>query len=280
MSCRRKDTAALIGCRVGDVALRGCCRGCCPYTDDEISENTREHLLRLYYPPTHYTTVTRASNAQPPGRRGLYYNQCQSQHRPKFICAKPSCRRMIKPFYDPDNNEYRIDEYQGWGVRPLPQRHAEFSETVRRAKSLGGNWTPSARKGDRAEKQRQIWALRDRWSAEKWPNPWAEGEKSEPLTEEELDELRRWDPETWWIPITEAKRQDRKRCPSCGDSVVRVGSNFRVPKKGDNKAWRKITEMIEAGEDLEAKFSMCWTIEQHAKMVEKAIEIRAENRPS
>jgi hypothetical protein len=249
--------------------------------DDKVSENTREHLLTCHFPPTHSASVTRISNAQPPGREGLYYNYCQSLHRPKFVCAKSTCRRMVKPFYDPERHEYGIDNYQGWEVRPLRERHAEYAATVRRARSLGSHCRVNT------EKQKEIAALRRRWEAAKWSYLQSEGEKSEPLTQQEMHELKMWDPEVWWTRITEGTsirrelgteaasiRQDRKRCPSCSGEVIRVGSNFRVPKKSNNKAWCGIVEMIKSREDLEAKFSMCWTAEAHKKKAEQAINIR------
>lgn len=69
-----------------------------------------------------------------------------------------------------------------------------------------------------------------------------------------------------------------KRCPTCGQAAVPVGSNFRIPARKDEKGWRKAEAWIDAGEDLEAKFVSCWTVEQHEKMVKKALEIRAERK--
>jgi len=56
---------------------------------------------------------------------------------------------------------------------------------------------------------------------------------------------------------------NRKRCPGCGGGVIRVGSNFRVPKRNDEKAWKEIEAMIEEGVDMVARFSACATIEAH-----------------
>lgn len=88
-------------------------------------------------------------------------------------------------------------------------------------------------------------------------------------------------PDLWWTELVEGfpypgkeSKMHRKRCPSCGQAVVRVGSNFRVPKRGDEKAWGEIEKMIEEEVDLEAKFSSCWTIEEHEVMVEKALQLR------
>jgi hypothetical protein len=67
------------------------------------------------------------------------------------------------------------------------------------------------------------------------------------------------------------------RCPSCGKGAERVSSNFRIPRKKNNKAWKVIEEMIERGEDMVAKFSFCATVEEHERMVEKAIELRSSN---
>lgn len=76
-------------------------------------------------------------------------------------------------------------------------------------------------------------------------------------------------PDSWFINIV-------KRCPGCGQDAVPVGSNFRIPAKKDKKGWRQVEAWIEAGEDLEAKFVLCATVEQHKERVAKAIELRAE----
>jgi hypothetical protein len=81
ISCCRKDTAALIGCRISDVALYSCSRRCCHYPDDEISENTKNHLLNNTSTSLKSTSVNQASNAQPPGRKELYYSHCASHLR-------------------------------------------------------------------------------------------------------------------------------------------------------------------------------------------------------
>ena len=109
----RSDKNNLIGCRIGEVALRGCSRGCCPYPDSDISLNTRPHLLDGYEGPN----IEDPSNP-PPGRTGLYYPACQSSYRPKFICPRKTCQRSIKPVFDPDKHEYDISLYQDWRIRP------------------------------------------------------------------------------------------------------------------------------------------------------------------
>ena len=56
-----------------------------------------------------------------------------------------------------------------------------------------------------------------------------------------------------------------------------MGSNFRIPKKRDEKAWKEIQEMIKWRKDIVAKFEFCATMEEHEKMVKRALEFRAEN---
>ena len=58
----------------------------------------------------------------------------------------------------------------------------------------------------------------------------------EPLSEEDIVWLKRHDPEAWWTPVIGMGDEHHKRCPSCGEKGVRVGSNFRVPRKKDDKA--------------------------------------------
>ena len=75
--------------------------------------------------------------------------------------------------------------------------------------------------------------------------------------------------EAWFVEM-------EKRCPGCGEGATPVGSNFRVPKRRDEKGWRKVEVWIEEGRDLVATFVNCATVEQHEERVEKAIEMRKE----
>jgi len=62
-----------------------------------------------------------------------------------------------------------------------------------------------------------------------------------------------------------------KRCSGCGGATTRVGSNFWIPKKEGDKAWKEIEEMIESDVDMLARFSVCATVEKHDEMVDEAL---------
>jgi hypothetical protein len=191
-----------------------------------------------------------------------------SSYRPKFFCPEPTCRRSIKPFYDPDRFEYEISEFQEWRVRPLPSYSPGIAEAYR---AVNRFWSMS-RKNQATEE-----LLTCRRLGRKHYN------EPSSLSEEEYEYLKARSPSMWWKPIFEAPREldqpgtNMVRCPSCGKSAIRVGSNFRIPKKKDEKAWKEIEKMIEKGEDMVAMFSFCATVEQYEKMFKRAVEIRREN---
>lgn len=201
-----------------------------------------------------------------------------------MICVKRTCRRSIKPVYDPDRNEYKISELQGWNVRPLTGENKEFDEACKNGKRIDSS-CESVRAQEGSEwKKRQ--ALRDKlgrvWAWEQFGDHFGSVENEEKMELWELDFLRNNDPESWWsevirLPATyDPKGVNRKRCPGCGDGALLVGSNFRIPKKKDDTAWRKIEVMIENGEDMLASFSLCPTVNQHKEMVEEALRLKKE----
>ncbi|KAG9232616.1 hypothetical protein BJ875DRAFT_466270 [Amylocarpus encephaloides] len=258
MSCRRSDRTRLVGCRIGDVALRGCSRGCCHYRDEDISENTRVHFMNRIFsrvPPNHNL----------PGRTGLYFRQCQSSYRPKFICPARGCRRSIKPFYDPSKLEYEISEYQDWSVRPV-----DTPELIEAKKNEGIMQGYQNRNSDET---REFRALQKRY----YDDPSA-------LSVEEIETVKSNDPHSWWIRLTTTPRgwADESsngparslRCPSCGDDTVPVGSNFRIPSKADIRSWREVENMIADGKDMVASFSSCATVQQQKEMVDEAARLR------
>lgn len=94
-----------------------------------------------------------------------------------------------------------------------------------------------------------------------------------PLTESELVELKANDPDAWWTTVIwgPGATQHSKRCPSCSELGVRVGSNFRAPSKGDDKAWAEIQRMIDdGGKDMTAEFEFCPTVEEWEEMKAEA----------
>lgn len=109
-----------------------------------------------------------------------------------------------------------------------------------------------------------------------------EGEPTmEKLTDEEMKWLKKHDPEMWWLNINSTSlawwksEVHAKRCPSCGNAVLRVGSNFRIPAKKDDKAWKLVEGMIMEDVDLVAKFSVCATFEKHEDMIDEASRINS-----
>ncbi|KAG8693697.1 hypothetical protein FRC08_008961 [Ceratobasidium sp. 394] len=242
--------------------MNGCSHECCWYPDSKIEVNTRPHLLTSYWPPEHN------SPEQPHAadRIGLYYARCQSSFRPKFVCAKPSCRRSIKPSYDPDRNEYRIDAFQNWTVRPLPSHNLELAAAFRASKRM-------ARRG-RTPERRAFQEIVDRYFLDR-----------SSVSAQELATLKAGSPEFWWTELIRNGQPDAQipashniRCPSCGDHAVRVGSTFEVPSQKDEKSWLKIERMIQSGDDMVAKFSCCATVDAHKEMVEEALRLRAREK--
>lgn len=102
------------------------------------------------------------------------------------------------------------------------------------------------------------------------------------LSVEEAEFVKAGDPYSHWVNIVTTPRAYRLgpgvclRCPSCGKDAVRVGSNFRIPPRKDDKAWRVIDDMTAAGKDMDASFSPCPTIEEHKEMVAEALRRRAQ----
>jgi hypothetical protein len=259
--------------------MNSCGRGCCPYPDSkvpppfppchesnisQISENTRQHLLKVYWPPVYISPEDREPNSE--GRTGLYWPQCMSSYRPKFICPERSCRRSIKPVYDPDRFEYDISEWQDWKVRPL-LTSPEMQQVLR-------NWeTLHAKKSVLNVEKAEFRRLRNLWYDNRYENP-------NLLIEEEMEFVKKYELSAWWKTIFSPSRgpyrttENLKRCPSCGKAALRVGSNFRIPKRRDEKAWREVEGMIKAGEDMVAQFSPCATNEEWKVMVDEANAIR------
>lgn len=211
----------------------------------------------------------------------MYYDRCQSSYRPKFICARKECRRGFKPFFDEEKAEYRIDEWQNWKVRPLPERNEGVREALENGREMDRK---SGRNPEIAAKRRNVVKLETRYFHTALAGGGREDQTGEErqmkeLTPVELQWLRSNDPNMWWIeinrnPLTNWEADAHaKRCPGCGKEGLKVGSNFRIPAKKDEKAWKRIEEMIENGNDLVAKFSVCATSEIHEDMVDEALRL-------
>ena len=236
-----------------------------------MSENIRHHYLTKAY-LAHYERTTPHSL----GREGLYYDKCQSSYRPKFICAKKGCRRSIKPTYDPDQNEYRISETQDWDVRPLRGTNKEFDEACRNGKRIDSSSEAVKNHPDSEWQKRQalIQKFGNVISWDLYGNYFGDDRTEVKMEEAEMEYLRRTDPDTWWLQIIRSGA-NLMRCPSCGDGVLRVGSNFRIPAQSDEKAWKETQAMIEAGEDMVSRFSTCTTVGQHKEMVDEAMRLQS-----
>jgi hypothetical protein len=176
------------------------------------------------------------------------------------------CRRSIKPVYDPDRFEYDISEWQNWKVRPL-LTSPELQEVLQNRDQLHD------KKSVLNVEKAAFYRLRNLWYGNRYDNPSL-------LSEEQMESVKKYEPEAWWRTIFSPSRDSRwptenlKRCPSCGKEALRVGSNFRIPKRKDEKGWREIEGMIKTGEDMVAKFSPCATNEEWKDMVDGAIVIR------
>jgi hypothetical protein len=180
---------------------------------------------------------------------------------------------MVKPYFDEEKNEYRISELGDWSVRPLREHIAGLREAMSNENHL--------KRGRLNNVKERVEELKGRCRAieerDWWGQQAGEGEEVLELTEEEGAFLKKYDPEMWWTEILRismtGSMSERigKRCPGCAGVVVRVGSNFRIPKRTDEKAWKEIEGCIESEVDMVAKFSVCATVEKHNEMVDEAL---------
>lgn len=159
---------------------------------------------------------------------------------------------MIKPVYNPENYEYQFTDFQEWSVRPKndPGLAAAYQARNR------------LRGVAHAEEKSKVYEL----------------QRKEDLTAEETEFLKERDPDMWWTDVIKRPYRDEAgvcilRC-GCGGEVVRVGSNFRIPKQKDEMAWKEIERMIAEGIDMDAKFSCCPTVEEYKRMVESALDVQ------
>jgi hypothetical protein len=90
------------------------------------------------------------------------------------------------------------------------------------------------------------------------------------LSDEDLAWLRKYDPEAWWTRLLGLGHDHAKRCPCCGGPGVRVGSNFRVPARKDEKGWKELERMVGQGVDMLAEFEFCPTVEMWEEMAGEA----------
>lgn len=258
MACRRADTTSFVRCfGSGSPWLCNCqCWECFRCLKTHVAEHDRENLLTQSWRPEHIPP----EKPHGKGRTGLYSASCNSLHRPKFICPRPTCRRSIKPFYAPHINEYYFKTTWGreewgkdWSVRPLSEREPALAKAMENMTNF--TRAPPELKSLPVEQDRKVIAKY----------------KADPHSLSDFERVVLpwiW-PDSWFIHIV-------KRCPGCGQDVVPVGSNFRIPARKDKKGWRQVEAWIEAGEDLEAKFVLCATVAKHKERVAKAIELRAE----
>ena len=174
-----------------------------------------------------------------------------------------------------------ISETQGWSVRPLKGINKDFDEARRNSKRIESSCKSLKAQENSEWKKRQLVIEKYGrvWSQERYGYSYSDVKGEGSMNDWELEYLRMNDPESWWLELVQLpatydpKGINRKRCPGCGGGAVLVGSNFRIPKKIDDMAWRKIEEMVENGEDMLAKFSPCPTVDQHKEMVDEAVRL-------
>ena len=222
----------------------------------KISENVRHHLTKR---PSTANRKGFFLELPADGRTGLAYTRCQSYQRPKFICAKPECRRSVKTHYDPDQFEYDIDATQSWKIRPLRERDVVYDKAWR---NFG---LPPFRMD---QKEREVLLMKH------LSHP-------EDVTADELEKLERTWPTEWWVEVSGYQLREGKliyehhtRCPSCGETPTKVGSTFRIPPKKDNRAWKEIQDIIASGADMVAKFEFCPTEEDFQEMLKDAERVK------
>jgi len=58
----RSDRVNLKGCRIGDVAMRGCSRGCCPYPDDKVGSPNQKLTLHSHFRYLKISDITSLDN--------------------------------------------------------------------------------------------------------------------------------------------------------------------------------------------------------------------------
>ncbi|KAJ9617241.1 hypothetical protein H2200_000962 [Cladophialophora chaetospira] len=224
-------------------------------------EETHPHLLKGdFLTQSVHPDGAQTAEIMPSGRTNLRFKSCETPYRPKFICLKPQCRRLFKPFFDPDHFEYRIDRYE-WSFRPRP----DVDPAVKAAK-----WMSGSRFSE--DDRRKIRELGERCYH------FRQGHAVEPLSEEDIAWLKERDPEAWWTPLIRIGDDHQKRCPSCAGKGVRVGSNFQVPGRKNTKAWKEFEKMVDEGVDMQAEFEFCPSNEMWEEMAKEAERVRSKGR--
>ncbi|KAF4541333.1 DNA-directed rna polymerase [Lasiodiplodia theobromae] len=273
MTCRRSTRANFMSCRAKGPSLTGCC-------DWYAVHCSWCHPKRIDQPfEDHLRTINNNPDEPSSGRTGLHYSRCQNHHRPKFICPRPTCRRSVKPFYDPDRFRYRLDEYGLWEAEPRPEANPLYAQSVRNARLIDR----CKKKGETLRRRREELEKRmDRvvpgGHVAVVPHlPLRNDEGWGDLSVEEREEFALLEPEVWRVRVVGTQNGEHlKRCPSCAGEVLRVGSTFRIPGKRDEKGWKEVERMIGEGVDMVARFSYCWTQEAYAKALEELKEVEAE----
>ena len=100
--------------------------------------------------------------------------------------------------------------------------------------------------------------LRDREYKYDW-----EGEGA--FTKEELVELRKVSPNAHWRDMYRGVK-----CPQCGQKGVAAGGTFRPYARDDDKGWKKIREMLEAGEN----FCYCMTEKEQNEVIREGKRLK------
>jgi len=242
MSCRRGEHARLVGCHLGPSAIRGCGRGCCPYSVPYVDSEgkTQESYPRevieseervSYYPSTLYGNPKHVSFLDPDS---VNHRPCRHNFRPKFVCVP--CRRMFKHVVHP-THDYTLREFDNtyyW-------RHKlDFAE------------------------ERAVLEVDDREYAKLWQTRLDVLARPEMYSRERLEELKKRDP--WlWMPVGPL------RCPGCGSDGRLVGGAFRPPPMSDEKAWAETSRLLDAGEP----FLPCPPPDKHDELIVEGQRLKA-----
>lgn len=187
------------------------------------------------------------------------------------MCPKKSCRRSVKPFYDPSRYIYCVDDFGKWEIGPLKREDNAHYDRALAAMifRLTDEHQPSRKL------RRRVMAARYDELDEKIgdgsmePHQWLKGE--------DWDDWKTlyWHRSTW-LKVTVVNGDSGKWCLSCGGGAIRVGSNFRVPGRRDERGWKKerASKRVElAGDGLLGAFAHEWKEEDKLRRKSRLLEI-------
>ena len=229
----RRDRARLIGCHVGAPALRGCCRGCCPYPLDCFEDIVRHERYKFGPEAVKY-------------HQGDYPNRsrinCINPYKPKFVCI--DCRRCFKRT---KLEGYEYDKSESGDIRMVRPDRETISQVWKAYRSMSNQselFLKMERKGelylDNLYKMRY--------------KKYHPDHEEYVIPPDELEQLRQICPTFHWKVMGAV---------TCGKEGRCVGATFEAPSKTDDKEWKWVQEKLEAGED----FSYCMSSEEQLEAI-------------